>query len=112
MKKAIRINAEDQIATVLEDVVSGESLAIYSQDMEEIARITALQNIPFGNKIALKEIKENTVLHKGGYPIGNVIKHVELGDLVHVQNVRSSHIDIPEGIIDEIIRQMGIREDI
>lgn len=80
--------------------------------MEELAEVRVLQKIPFGNKVALEDIKKDATLYKGGYPIGCVIKEIKVGDLVHVQNVRSSHIDIPEGIIGEIIKQMDIREEI
>lgn len=112
MVKAIKLNERDQVATVLGDVRSGEYIKIYSHNMEEMGEVKALQNIPFGNKVALKEIEKGITLYKGGYPIGSVIKDIKSGDLVHVQNVRSSHIDIPEGIIGEIIKHMDIREEI
>lgn len=112
MVKAIRLNGRDQVATVLGDATSGEHIKIYSQDMEELAEVKALQRILFGNKVALEDIEKDATLYKGGYPIGRVIKSIKAGDLVHVQNVRSSHIDIPKGIIDEIIKQMDIREEI
>ncbi len=112
MVKAIRLNVRDQVATVLGDATSGEDIKVYSQDMEKLTEVKALQKIPFGNKVALEDIEKDITLYKGGYPIGCVVKNIKAGDLVHVQNVRSSHIDIPEGIIGEIIKQMDIREEI
>lgn len=112
MVKAIRLNVRDQVATVLGDATSGEDIKVYSQDMEKLTEVKALQKIPFGNKVALEDIEKDITLYKGGYPIGYVVKNIKAGDLVHVQNVRSSHIDIPEGIIGEIIKQMDIREEI
>lgn len=111
MKKSIRLNERDQVATVLEEVKGGEVIEVTTSNLEKICKIEVLQNISFGNKVALQDIPCEATLYKGGYPVGRVIKDISKGDIVHVQNVRSTHIDIPQSIIDEIIKQMGIKED-
>ncbi len=112
MKKAIRSCGNDHVATALTEILPGDSVSILSGDMEVVEIISPLQRVTFGNKIALENIKTRERIIKGGYPIGISIKEIKKGDLVHVQNVRSSHIDIPDEIIKDIIRQMEIKEDI
>ncbi|MDD7911589.1 MULTISPECIES: carbohydrate kinase [Pseudovibrio] len=111
MGKALRLDGADNVATVLADVAKGERVQIISDQNEIIAEIEALQAIPFGNKIALAPLHPGDHLIKGGAAVGKAIKPVPLGQLAHVQNIRSLNLDIPETMIREIITQMNIEED-
>ncbi|HIF9171078.1 TPA: UxaA family hydrolase [Photobacterium damselae] len=108
--KAIKLSPADNVATLLGDVAKNEWVEIISADNEVIAEIKALQKIPFGNKIALCDIAYAEHINKCGHSIGKSIIEIPLGQLVHVQNVRSERLDIPESIIEEIIKQMGIEQ--
>ncbi|BDR35798.1 TPA: UxaA family hydrolase [Photobacterium damselae] len=108
--KAIKLSPADNVATLLGDVAKNEWVEIISADNEVIAEIKALQKIPFGNKIALCDIAHAEHINKCGHSIGKSIIEIPLGQLVHVQNVRSERLDIPESIIEEIIKQMGIEQ--
>lgn len=48
---------------------------------------------------------------KYGCSIGVCTKNIEKGTLIHIHNVKSRKIDIPEGIRREIMRQMNIQEE-
>ncbi len=108
--KAIKLASNDNVATLLGDVEKHEVVEIISADNEVIAEIKALQRITFGNKIALCDIANGEQILKAGHSIGKSITEIPLGQLVHVQNVRSERLDIPEAIIEEIIKQMGIEK--
>lgn len=108
--KAIKLSPTDNIATLLGDVEKNESVEIISADNQVIAEINALQKITFGNKIALCNIVSGEHILKCGHTIGKSIVEIPLGQLVHVQNVRSERLDIPDSIIEEIIKQMGIEQ--
>ncbi|MGR5237140.1 UxaA family hydrolase [Vibrio alfacsensis] len=108
--KAIKLSPADNVATLLGHVEKNEIVEIISADNEVIAEIKALQNITFGNKIALGDIANDEHINKCGHSIGKSIVDIPLGQLVHVQNVRSERLDIPESIIEEIIKQMGIEQ--
>ena len=112
MKKVIKSFENDQVATALQDINPMEEVNIISDEMKILGTISPLQGITFGNKIALVDIPCGSTIIKAGFPIGVSVKDIKQGDLVHVQNVRSSHIDIPDEIIKEIIRQMDIKENI
>ena len=108
--KAIKLSATDNVATLLGDVAKHEIVEIISANNEIISEIKALQKITFGNKIALVDIENDDHICKCGHSIGKSIAEIPLGQLVHVQNVRSERLDIPEAIIEEIIKQMEIEQ--
>lgn len=108
MKKAIRLASKDNVATLLSDAEKNDWVEVIDENRIAIGKFKALQPIPSGNKIALSNIGEQKEIYKAGYPVGHSIKLIEAGDLVHVQNVRSSRVDIPEPIINQIIQQMQI----
>ncbi|WP_263080746.1 UxaA family hydrolase [Endozoicomonas sp. Mp262] len=111
MIKAIRLTETDNVATLLEDAGKGDDIHIISHENEVITTVNLLQAIPFGNKVALKPFVKDDELIKGGCPVGKAICPIPIGQLVHVQNIRSLHLDIPEPVIQEIIKQMGIEEN-
>jgi altronate dehydratase small subunit len=108
--KAIRLSTTDNVATLLGDVEKNDVVEIISAENVVISKITALQKITFGNKIALNVINNGSHIIKCGHAIGKSIVEIPLGQLVHVQNVRSERLDIPEHIIEEIIKVMEIEQ--
>jgi altronate dehydratase small subunit len=108
--KAIQLSSTDNVATLLGSVEKNEVVEIISANNEFIADVIALQKITYGNKISLCDIKLGEHVKKCGHSIGKSIVDIPLGQLVHVQNVRSERLDIPETIIEEIIKQMGIEQ--
>lgn len=108
--KAIKLAATDNVATLLADAPKHASIDILSATNEPLATLTCLQAIPFGNKIALSDITDGEQIIKAGHSIGKSIAQIPTGQLVHVQNVRSERLDIPQAIIEEIIKQMGIEK--
>lgn len=106
--KAIRLAGIDDVATLLADTAKGDLIEVVDEKNNLVGEYTALQAIPFGNKMALHKIENQQLIHKASYEIGVAITSIEMGDLVHVQNVRSTRIDIPKTIIQQIIQQMKI----
>lgn len=106
----MKLYPTDNVATLLGDVEKHALVDIISADNEVITQIKALQKITFGNKIALCDIANGEHILKCAHSIGKSISEIPLGQFVHVQNVRSERLDIPEAIIEEIINQMGIEQ--
>lgn len=111
MKKFIKKSSEDNVATSLENIALNETATIISEKNEVLGEIQALEPIPFGNKIALLDINEEEKVIKCGFPIGLTTKKIAKGRLVHVHNVKSQRVDIPETAKEMIIKQMGIKEE-
>ncbi len=108
MGRFMIMNENDMAATALEHTGRGEQALIYSQQNRLLFELRAEEEIPFGNKIALTDIPEGERVIKYGAPIGMATRDIKKGTLVHVHNVKSLAVDIPENIRREIIRQMNI----
>ncbi len=80
----IIVNPEDNVAVVLRDIKKGETCR-----SGEIT-LKAMDDIPFGHKIALFAIKEGQNVIKYGSPIGHTTTAVEKGRHVHVHNVKTN----------------------
>jgi altronate hydrolase len=81
--RAIIINSEDNVATLVADVGEGEEVlcGFYS--------IRARQAIPQGHKIALLDLSPGEEITKYGFPIGVASRFIGKGEWVHVHNVVS-----------------------
>ena len=111
MGRFMKMHEQAMVATALEYTGRGESARVYNPQNELLFELKAEENIPFGNKIALTGISKGERVIKYGAPIGVAIRDIQKGRLVHVHNVRSAAVDIPENIRIEIIRQMNIGEE-
>lgn len=110
MKRAIRMDENDHVATVLNDVQPGDEIGIHDTENLLLYTMTALERIPYGNKVALCALEAGDLLIKYGVPVGLCTRRIACGQLVHVHNVKSRTVDIPPAIQREIIRQMEIQE--
>jgi len=108
MKRAIKMSANDTVATALVDIRKGDDADLYTSENIPIGKIAALQEIPFGNKIALSDIDAGERIIKYGAVIGECTHRIRKGELVHVHNVKSLAVDIPPSFKKEIMRQMNI----
>ncbi len=82
------MNLKDNCATVLDDIQQNEALKI-NQDLIILAK----EKIPFGHKIALKEIKKDNYVYKYGEIIGKASENIELGDWIHTHNIKSAYLE-------------------
>ena len=110
-KKLIKMDPGDTVATALADIQKGEEVEIVESDLSAAKVMTAGEDIPYGNKIALTAIPQGAGVVKYGEVIGTAIRGIAPGRLVHVHNVRSLNLDIPPAIVREIIKTMGIEEE-
>jgi len=88
-KRAIVLNKKDNVATMLNDVNEGETVEIIFQG-NRLLEIEAMDNIPFGHKISLKDINEAEKIVKYGEVIGVSVKKIRRGEHVHIHNIKSA----------------------
>lgn len=96
MKRVLMMNAEDNVATALEQLEGGVPVVVILPSQEVFKQVTPGKTIPFGHKLAVKEIREGDHVIKYGYVIGNAIRDISLGDHVHVHNVMSNRMQMPD----------------
>jgi altronate dehydratase small subunit len=84
-KRGLIINAADNVANALEEVLPGDIIQFIINS--EILSVNVEERIPFGFKVAVKEIMPGTPIIKYGQPIGLANQHIRKGTLVHIHNL-------------------------
>lgn len=107
MSKAIVMSEVDNVATLLAGVAAGTLVSLIDKQGNALPAVEALENIPAGNKIALRDLRPGEHMVKYGAACGLVSAPIRKGDLVHVHNVKSERINIPDEIIADILREMN-----
>jgi len=89
MKETVMLNSKDNVATALKQINENEQVTVVSSSREVISKLQAKQEIPFGHKISLTEIKKGEPVIKFGERIGTASQNISVGEYVHVHNVES-----------------------
>ena len=87
MKRAIALTEKDNVATMIDKASKGEDVEVTIGKRKMV--ITAEDEIAFGHKIALKDIKKGEKVIKYGEPIGQATTDIKKGEHVHVHNIKS-----------------------
>ena len=96
MKRAIMMNSDDTVATALENLEADDTVRIVSASQEVVEEITVRQAIPFGHKLALKFVAQGEAVSKYGEVIGKASQDIIPGEHVHIHNVKSNRMQLPE----------------
>ncbi len=89
MKKVFVVEKEDTVGTAVgEPIKAGERVGTSGR----ITDVTVVANadIPYGHKIALRDIKQGEQVIKYALSMGTATQDIKAGDLVHVHNVESN----------------------
>ena len=110
MRKAIVMGASDNVATALESIGAGDDVEILSAKNDVVSRIKAKEPIPFGCKVALSNIEKDANVLKYGTNIGKCTSEIKKGELVHVHNLMSLRLSLPESVKKEILSEMNFKK--
>lgn len=86
MSKLFKINNKDNVAVALEELKKGEI----------IDNIKLLDDIPFGHKVLLNDLKNGENIIKYGNPIGHLTIDCKKGEHIHEHNLKTNLSDIIE----------------
>jgi len=81
--RAVVLHPQDNVATALADLATGDVVTSRG------AACTAIEAVPFGHKIALRQIPNGAPVIKYGEQIGLARGDIAAGACVHVHNVDS-----------------------
>ena len=85
----LKVNALDNVATVFANgVQAGDTVTVRDKKGNE-EEILALNEIPYGHKIALRAIEKGEPIMKYGEKLGVASAEIAKGAHVHVQNLES-----------------------
>ena len=85
---ALRFSEDDNVATLLEDLTSGDEVQVRLG--KETRTVQATEDIPFGFKIALIDLGKGARIVKYGEPIGIASQDIRQGEMVHIHNLEGA----------------------
>ena len=85
MSCALVLDKKDNVATAIRRLEEGDTIDIEIDGMT--AEIRLLQAIPFGHKLALKDIRRGGRIIKYGETMGQATAKIRKGEHVHIHNV-------------------------
>lgn len=86
--KALQINKIDNVAVAIENLTCGNIIEMNDK------KIKLLNDLAFGHKFALENIKKGTDIIKYGFSIGYATKDISAGEHVHTDNVKTKLGDL------------------
>lgn len=86
--KALLIDHKDNVAVALDSIPQGSGVLVLCENGTE-STIVVTEDIPLGNKIAIKDIARGEFVIKYGEKIGIATGDIESGTHVHIHNVDS-----------------------
>jgi altronate dehydratase small subunit len=88
-KYAKLIDEKDNVATAVADCSAGDTLTVKFKGKE--SHYSCNQDMPFGHKIAIVDIKKGQKIMKYGEAIGSASQDIKKGDWVHTHNVKDDY---------------------
>lgn len=85
VRRAIVLNPKDNVAIAISDLKSGDFIELTLGN--EAIKIVLVNDIPFGHKFSIRDIKEGEYIIKYGEVIGIATKDIRKGEHVHIHNV-------------------------
>ncbi len=83
-------DAKDTVAVVVvEGVKAGTGMDGWIMDEDKTTKVKALQDIPIGHKVALKDMAVGDTVIKYGIDMGKVVKAIKAGEHAHVHNIKT-----------------------
>jgi (2R)-sulfolactate sulfo-lyase subunit alpha len=83
-------DAHDTVAVVVvEGVKAGTALTGWIMDEDKNTDLKALQDIPIGHKVALKDMAVGDTVVKYGIDMGKVVAPIKAGEHAHVHNIKT-----------------------
>lgn len=89
MKLALKVDDLDNVATIFANDVEDGMTVLVKDKKGETEQIKISQNVPYGHKIALFDIKKGEKIMKYGECIGAASCDIKKGDYVHVHNLEA-----------------------
>ncbi|MBR5521133.1 MAG: UxaA family hydrolase [Oscillospiraceae bacterium] len=89
LKLALKVDDLDNVATIFANGVT-DGMQVEMRDKKGISEtITVCGDVPYGHKIAVKDIQAGESIIKYGESIGRASRPIKKGDYVHVHNLEA-----------------------
>lgn len=88
-RKAVLLHEKDNVANLTEDAEAGDTVVLVG-GTETVERLRVSEKIPFGFKVAVRDIAKDEKILKYGQPMGVASADIPAGSLVHIHNVEGA----------------------
>ena len=82
-------DSRDTVGVAVTDLHAAQTARGVTLDGRATLELTALQDIPLGHKIALKDFDVGDTVIKYGEDIGKVVAPIKKGEHIHVHNLKT-----------------------
>lgn len=89
LKLALKVDDLDNVATIFADGIVEGTVVEMRDKKGNTEQITVHQDVPYGHKIALCDLKKGDHIMKYGECIGAASMDIRKGDYVHVHNLEA-----------------------
>ena len=86
---ALMHTPDDDVAVVVQDVARGTSVQAVTLEGDKIATVDAVDDVPLGHKIAVRDLDAEKDVVKYGRSIGRATQPIKAGAHVHTHNIKS-----------------------
>lgn len=86
---ALMHEAEDDVAVAIVNLSAGAGVKVMTIDGREVGFVKAVEEIPLGHKMSMRDIAEGEEVIKYGRLIGKATQAIPKGAHVHTHNLRS-----------------------
>lgn len=94
--RAVLLADNDDVAAMLAAAVPQGPVAVtLNASGKTVLELAATQPVPFGHKIAIRDIASGALVNRYGYPIGVATADIKQGEHVHAHNMRSLLSPVP-----------------
>ena len=89
LKLALKVDDLDNVATIFANGIT-DGMQVEMRDKKGVSEIITVHgDVPYGHKIAVKDIEKSAPIMKYGESIGRASCDIKKGDYVHVHNLEA-----------------------
>ena len=86
---ALKVNDLDNVATIFANGITDGTIIEVRDKKGTSENVKVIGDVPYGHKIAVKDIKKDEIITKYGEEIGIATADIKVGEYVHVHNLDS-----------------------
>ena len=86
---ALKVTDKDNVATIFANGVTDGTAVDVRDKKGNSETVTVIGDVPYGHKIAVRDIKKGELIIKYGEEIGAATKDIAKGEYVHVHNLEA-----------------------
>jgi (2R)-sulfolactate sulfo-lyase subunit alpha len=83
-------NANDSVGVAVVDIKAGEKLTGACLENGSKLSVDAVDDVPLGHKVSLKDLKDKEEVIKYGISIGHMVQSAAKGKHIHVHNLKTN----------------------